>query len=102
MGDLRDRIAQVIYGDGNELAWPRCVQLADVIIWERSINNPDLVARIANTIERSIPDRGPSPDFTGVAVSVIAELGLVRDPFSTVAFSRYVTQWEPNERFRHE
>jgi hypothetical protein len=35
-----------------------------------------------------------------VADAVIAELGLIRDPFSTVAFCRYVTQWEPNEQFR--
>ena len=34
------------------------------------------------------------------ADAVIAELGLMRDPFSTVAFCRYVTQWQPNERFR--
>jgi hypothetical protein len=34
-----------------------------------------------------------------VADAVIAELGLIRDPFSTVAFCRYVTQWQPNERF---
>jgi hypothetical protein len=33
------------------------------------------------------------------ADAVIAELGLIRDPFSTVAFCRYVTQWQPNERF---
>ena len=30
------------------------------------------------------------------ADAVIAELGLIRDPFSTVAFHRYVTQWTPN------
>lgn len=34
-----------------------------------------------------------------IADAVIAELGLMRDPFSTVAFERYVTQWQPNERF---
>jgi len=34
MGDLRDRIAQVLYGDGDELGWPRCVELADLIMWE--------------------------------------------------------------------
>ena len=34
-----------------------------------------------------------------VADVVIAELGLIRDPFSTVAFFRYVTQWQPNEQF---
>jgi hypothetical protein len=34
-----------------------------------------------------------------IADAVIAELGLIRDPFSTVTFCRYVTQWQPNERF---
>ena len=32
--NLRARIAQTIYGDGEELAWNRAVQLADLIIWE--------------------------------------------------------------------
>ena len=34
MSELRDRIAQVIYGEGNELGWPRCLELADLIMWE--------------------------------------------------------------------
>ena len=34
------------------------------------------------------------------ANAVIATLGLIRDPFSTVAFERYVTQWQPNDRFK--
>jgi len=34
MSDLRDRIAQVIYGDGDELSWARSVELADLIMWE--------------------------------------------------------------------
>ena len=32
-----------------------------------------------------------------LADKIIAELGLVRDPFSTVAFHRYVTQWQASE-----
>ena len=31
---IRDRIAQVIYGDGDELSWARSVELADLIMWE--------------------------------------------------------------------
>ena len=34
MSDLRNRIAEVIYGDGNELAWARCLELADLVMWE--------------------------------------------------------------------
>ena len=34
LDDRRDRVAQVIYGDGDELPWPRCLQLADLIMWE--------------------------------------------------------------------
>jgi len=30
------------------------------------------------------------------ADALIAEIGLIRDPFSTAAFHRYVTQWVPN------
>jgi len=30
----RDRVAEVIYGDGNELAWARAVEIADLVIWE--------------------------------------------------------------------
>lgn len=32
--DLRTRIAQTIYGDGDDVSWSRAVQLADLIIWE--------------------------------------------------------------------
>ena len=32
--EIRARIAQTIYGDGNEMSWPRAVELADLIIWE--------------------------------------------------------------------
>lgn len=32
--DLRTRIASLLYGDGNELAWARCTQLADMIMWD--------------------------------------------------------------------
>jgi len=51
--------------------------------------------RIAAAVERGISDTGPG-DFGAVADAVIAELGLIRDPFSTVAFHRYVTKWAPN------
>jgi hypothetical protein len=34
-----------------------------------------------------------------VADALVVELGLMRDPTSTVAFCRYVTRWQPNERF---
>jgi hypothetical protein len=33
---VRDRIAEIIYGDGNELLWPRALELADLIAWELS------------------------------------------------------------------
>lgn len=32
--DLRNRIAEIIYGDGNEICWPRALELADEIVWE--------------------------------------------------------------------
>lgn len=32
--EIRARIAQTIYGDGNEVAWPRAIELSDLIIWE--------------------------------------------------------------------
>lgn len=32
--DLRTRIATALYGDGNELPWPRCLQLSDLVLWE--------------------------------------------------------------------
>lgn len=31
--DLRTRIAQILYGDGNEIAWARALELADLVIW---------------------------------------------------------------------
>lgn len=34
--DLRDRVALVLYGDGNDLSWPRALQLADLVAWELS------------------------------------------------------------------
>lgn len=34
ISQTRNRIAEVLYGDGDELAWARCVQLADLILWE--------------------------------------------------------------------
>ena len=60
----------------------------------------DLRDRIAAAIKTA--DVMPSTDcdpYAEMADAVIAELGLIRDPFSTVAFCRYVTQWQPNERF---
>jgi hypothetical protein len=32
--DMRARIAQTIYRDGDDLSWAVAVQLADLIIWE--------------------------------------------------------------------
>lgn len=32
--DLRTRIAQTIYGDGNSVSWACALALADLIIWE--------------------------------------------------------------------
>lgn len=32
--DLRTRIATTLYGDGNELPWTRCIEHADLLIWE--------------------------------------------------------------------
>jgi len=60
----------------------------------------DLRTRITEAIRAA--DVMPSTDcdpYVEMAEAVIAELGLIRDPFSTVAFCRYVTQWQPNERF---
>lgn len=34
---LRERIAQVLYGDGDEILWPRCLQLADLVLWELNL-----------------------------------------------------------------
>ena len=34
---LRDRIAEIIYGNGDELSWPRALQLADEIVWEMQL-----------------------------------------------------------------
>ena len=36
--NLRARIAELIYGDGEELSWSRSVQIADTIIWELQID----------------------------------------------------------------
>ena len=32
--DKRTRIAQTLYGDGDELAWARALQLVDLVLWE--------------------------------------------------------------------
>lgn len=37
MKDLRDRIAQVIYGDGDDVLWPRALELADLVAWELAV-----------------------------------------------------------------
>lgn len=34
---FRARIAEIIYGEGDEIAWNRSVQLADMIIWEMGL-----------------------------------------------------------------
>jgi hypothetical protein len=63
----------------------------------------DLRTRIAYAIAQADgdePGMEPASCDYEMADAVIAELGLIRDPFSTVAFCRYVTQWEPNEQFR--
>jgi hypothetical protein len=61
----------------------------------------DLRTRIAAAVVSVIGNTLGSGTELGldVADAVIRELGLIRDPFSTVAFCRYVTQWQPNERF---
>jgi len=35
--DFRARIAEIIYGDGDEITWGRAIQLADMIIWETGL-----------------------------------------------------------------
>lgn len=35
--EVRDRIAVVLYGDGDELSWVRALQLADLLMWELSV-----------------------------------------------------------------
>lgn len=35
--EVRARIAQILYGDGDEIAWGRAVELADLIIWETGL-----------------------------------------------------------------
>jgi len=52
-----------------------------------------IAAVVADTMNGTPPERW---DFL-LADKIIAELGLVRDPFSTVAFHRYVTQWQASE-----
>ena len=35
--EVRARIAEIIYGDGDEITWARAIQLADMIIWETGL-----------------------------------------------------------------
>ena len=42
---LRERVAQTLYGDGDELPWARCVQLADLVLWELDGTNRLQVGR---------------------------------------------------------
>jgi hypothetical protein len=39
--DLRTRIATTLYGDGEELIWTRCLQLADLVLWELGLKPED-------------------------------------------------------------
>lgn len=39
--ELRERIALVLYGDGDDFLWPRAVELADLILWEINEWEPD-------------------------------------------------------------
>lgn len=32
--EFRVRIAEVIYGDGGDVLWPRALELADLVLWE--------------------------------------------------------------------
>lgn len=32
--ERRDRIALVLYGDGNDLSWATALRLADIVTWE--------------------------------------------------------------------
>ena len=54
----------------------------------------DLNERVAMALARAVLDGKTT--LVELADAVIRELGLIRDPFSTVAFHRYVTQWAPN------
>lgn len=31
---LRDRCAEIIYGDGDLITWPKALELANLIVWE--------------------------------------------------------------------
>lgn len=33
-GGVRDRIAELLYGDGDQMSWCRALELADLITWE--------------------------------------------------------------------
>lgn len=39
--DLRTKIAQVIYGDGNVVSWAWSVATADILIWELGLCGTD-------------------------------------------------------------
>lgn len=64
--DLRTRIATTLYGDGEELIWTRCLQLADLLMWELGL--------------KTQYDYGTSyPNI----------------PVHDIRYVRYVTDWKP-------
>lgn len=54
----------------------------------------DLRTRIAAVLAEAQETHNGISDLA-LADAVIRELALIRDPFSTAAFHRYVTQWQP-------
>ena len=42
--DMRARIAQIIYGDGDGSSWAVAVNLADLIIWELGLRRETVYA----------------------------------------------------------
>jgi hypothetical protein len=64
-----------------------------------SDNLRDRIAAVVSERYRHDPTNDAAGWAANLADAVIRELGLIRDPFSTVAFCRYVTQWQRNERF---
>ena len=64
------------------------------------VMNRELLAQLPDA-RSSGDDLAPSPSGTinlhHLADAVIRELGLIRDPFSTSSFHRYVTDWKATE-----
>ena len=60
---LRERVAQTIYGDGNELSWARSLQVADLVLWELGWRCGD-----------SSDETGGGVDVTWVPPGFIAEM----------------------------